>query len=346
MTAIDPKGGSVEARVPGQGPVLALCGGVGGAKLALGLYDVLPPGDLIIAVNTGDDFEHIGLHVSPDIDTVLYTLSGLNDRERGWGRAGETWQFMAALKQVGGESWFQLGDRDLALHVERTHRLRSGTALGAISADFAARFGITAQIVPMSDDPVATMIDTPEETLPFQRYFVERRCEPVVKAVRFAGADQARPHPVFISALASNTLRAIVICPSNPYLSVDPILAIPGVRAALAATATPVVAVSPIIAGKAVKGPTAKIMAELGVPLTSAAIAQHYRDLIDGLVLDDADAAQAASLGVATHVTHTLMTTSADRCALACRVLDFADHLTATRELPVSAAAHSKRSIA
>jgi LPPG:FO 2-phospho-L-lactate transferase len=314
-----------------RGRVLALCGGVGGAKLALGLYDVLDSDDLIVAVNTGDDFQHIGLHVSPDIDTVLYTLAGLNDRERGWGRAGESWQFMDALAQIGGEGWFMLGDKDLALHVERTHRLRSGATLGAVTADFARRLGISARIVPMSNDPVATVIETPDGALPFQRYFVERRCEPEVIAVRFDGADRARPHPDLIDALADPTLRAIVICPSNPYLSVDPMLAIPALRDALAAATPPIVAVSPIIAGKAVKGPTAKIMGELGIPATSVAIARHYRDFIDGLVLDGADAEQTVDLGVAAHLTRTLMLTADDRRTLARQTLAFADRLAGTR---------------
>ena len=308
-----------------SGRVLALCGGVGGAKLAAGLQDILPAEDLIVAVNTGDDFTHLGLHVSPDIDTVLYTLSGLNDQQRGWGRSGETWQFMESMKQIGGEDWFLLGDKDLALHIQRTHRLRSGATLGDITAEFAKRLGIGAAIVPMSDDSVETMIETTEGMLPFQRYFVEKRCEPIIRALHFAGADRAAPHPVFAQALADPTLRAIVICPSNPYLSIDPILAVPGVRKALDTASAPVIAVSPIIAGKAVKGPTAKIMAELGVPATSAAIAQHYRGLIDGIVIDVADAAQAATIDIPAHVTPTLMMTADDRCNLARDVLAFAD---------------------
>ena len=214
--------------------VLALCGGVGGAKLALGLYRVLAPGRLTVAINTGDDFEHLGLHVSPDIDTVTYTLAGLNDTERGWGLADESWNFMAALGRLGGEKWFNLGDRDLATHVLRTIQLKEGRSLSEITAGFAARLGIDAHLLPMSDDPVRTKVSTPEGELDFQRYFVERQCAPEVRAIAFEGVADARPHPALMQALADSSLAAIVICPSNPYLSVDPLLALPGLREALA----------------------------------------------------------------------------------------------------------------
>jgi LPPG:FO 2-phospho-L-lactate transferase len=312
-----------------RGSVLALCGGVGGAKLALGLYTTLGPHELIVAVNTGDDFEHLGLNISPDIDTVLYTLGGLADQERGWGRSDESWRFMEALRGLGGEDWFQLGDRDLATHVERTRWLRSGRTLTAFVAHAARAFGIDAAILPMTDDRVRTVVETDEGDLEFQRYFVERRCAPAVRALRFDGVDRARPGAGFFSALASPDLRAIVICPSNPYLSVDPILALPGVRAALANAAAPVIAVSPIIGGQAIKGPTVKIMDELRIPRTSAAIAAHYRGLIDGLVIDEADRADVGALDVPALATRTMMRELCGRVSLAEDVLVFAAQLAA-----------------
>jgi LPPG:FO 2-phospho-L-lactate transferase len=308
------------------GRVVALCGGVGGAKLAFGLHRALRA-DLTVVVNTGDDFEHLGLHVSPDLDTVLYTLGGLASRERGWGREDESWNFMEALRQLGSETWFQLGDRDLALHVERTRRLAAGCSLTEFTEGVAARLGIAARILPMCDDPIRTVLATSEGLLPFQRYFVERRCGPPVHHIRFKGIAEARPSEAALEALAAHDLRAIVICPSNPYLSVDPILAAPGIRRRVEDAVVPVVAVSPIIGGRAVKGPTDKIMAELGVAATSEAIARHYAGLIDGLVIDVADAADAASVGCPVHVVPTLMTTDADRDRLAAEVLGFADRL-------------------
>ena len=317
-----------------RGPVLALCGGIGGAKLALGLYRHLAPGALSVAVNTGDDFEHLGLHISPDIDTVLYTLSGTDNPDTGWGRADETWTFMAALEALGGETWFRLGDGDLALHVERTRRLGAGESLSEVCAAFARRFGLDARILPMTGDPLRTVVHTPDGPLPFQHYFVRKRCEPRVTGVTFAGAEAARPNPEILRALADPALGAVVICPSNPYLSIDPILAVPGMRIALGACPAPVVAVSPLVGGRAVKGPTAKIMAELGVPVTNAAIAAHYEGLIDGLVLDRADRAEAAEIAVPALVTETVMTSLEDRIALAAAALGFAAELDGRRDAP------------
>lgn len=312
------------AAAPGR--VLALCGGVGGAKLALGLDAVLA-GRLTLIVNTGDDFEHLGLHVSPDLDTVLYTLTGLNDAERGWGRANESWNFMSALGELGGEDWFALGDRDLAVHVERTRRLRAGETLTSITAHLARRLEVRAEIVPMTDAPVRTIVHTLEGALPFQEYFVRHRCEPVTTGVSFAGATEARPSTALLAAIADPGLAAIVICPSNPYLSIDPILAVPGIREAVRRAAVPVIAVSPIISGLAVKGPTAKIMTELGIGITSGAIAGHYGGLIDGLIIDTADAADADRVGVAVEVSNTLMKSIDDRRRLAQAVLAFAARL-------------------
>ena len=311
-----------------DGKVLALCGGIGGAKLALGLYRVLDAGQLTVVVNTGDDFEHQGLNISPDLDTALYTLGGVADPERGWGRAQETWQFMESVRAMGGETWFQLGDRDLAMHVLRTQWLKAGKSLSAFAAEMARHFGISARIRPMSDAPVSTIVETVEGDLPFQHYFVKRRCEPVVRAIRFAGAKMAAPAVGVLDAINDEALRAIVICPSNPYLSVDPILSIPGIAAALSTAAVPVIAVSPIIGGQAVKGPTAKIMAELGLAVSNDAIAAHYRGLIDGLVIDEADAADRDKVDLRVLVTRTLMRDIADRERLARDVVTFADSLS------------------
>ena len=304
--------------------VVALCGGIGGAKLALGLYRTLAPHSLTVVVNTGDDFEHLGLTICPDMDTVAYTLAGLSDRDRGWGLAGESWSFMEALKRLGGEDWFLLGDHDLATHVQRTARLRGGHALSDVCREFAARLGIAARLLPATDDPLRTMVLTPEGRLAFQTYFVARRCVPEVIGIAFDGADRARLQPEVAAALASDDVEAIVICPSNPYLSVDPILAIPGFREALAAAPAPVVAVSPVVGGRAIKGPTAKIMRELGRPVTVAVIAAHYHGLLDGLVVDQADAAGLPSLDLPTIATQTVMSSMDDRDALARTVLAFA----------------------
>jgi LPPG:FO 2-phospho-L-lactate transferase len=321
----------MNASAPGlhsqDGPVLALSGGIGGAKLALGLSRVLPAGKLVVIANTGDDFEHLGLSISPDLDTLMYTLAGIDNPEAGWGLRSETWNFMTALDALGGEAWFRLGDRDLATHVERTRRLKAGESLSRITEDFCRRLGVPTKILPMSDDEVRTRVRTAEGWLDFQDYFVRRRCEPVVTELFYEGAVAARAQPEFLSMLADPRLRAVVICPSNPFLSIDPILALPGVRAALAVCPAPVVAVSPIIAGRAVKGPTAKMMAELGLPVAAAAVAKHYGDLLDGYLVDHGDAATAACPGVEVASAATLMTTLAAREALAREVLTFADSL-------------------
>ncbi len=310
-----------------DGPVLALSGGVGGAKLALGLYRILPPDRLTIIANTGDDFEHLGLAISPDLDTLLYTLSGQDNPELGWGRRGETWNFMAALEALGGETWFRLGDGDLATHVERTRRLKAGESLSAITDDFRRRLGIAAHLVPMSDDPVQTRLRTPDGWLDFQDYFVRLRCAPAISELAFAGAETSRPHPEFLAALTDPALRLVVICPSNPFISIDPILAVPGIRAALRECRAPVVAVSPIIAGKAVKGPTAKMMAELGLPVDAATVARHYGDILDLYIADEEDAAALAGLDMPVVLTRTLMQTLADREALARTVLTAAERV-------------------
>lgn len=311
----------------GQGSWVALCGGVGGAKLALGLARVLPPETLTIIVNTGDDFEHVGLHVSPDIDTVLYTLAGLANPAQGWGLAGETWGFMAALERLGGPTWFRLGDHDLATHVTRTERLRRGETLADVTDHLRRRLGIGPAVVPMSSDPVRTEVETDAGLLAFQTYFVERRCEPRVRRIHCSGAAQARPAPAALSALARPDLAGIIVCPSNPWLSIDPLLAIPGLRRAIETARAPRVVVSPLVAGQAVKGPTAKIMAELGLRLDIAAIRDHYGRILDGLVIDHADAAEAPGLGLPVEVTGTIMRSLEDRVALAQATIAFCRRL-------------------
>ncbi len=304
--------------------IIALSGGVGGAKLALGLARVMPPEELVVVVNTGDDFEHLGLSISPDIDTVAYTLAGLANRELGWGRHDETWSFMETMEALGGETWFRLGDRDVALHVERTRRLGRGESLSAVTADLCRRLGIRSRVIPMSDDPVRTRLRTEGGWLDFQEYFVHRRCEPVVHELLFQGAGAARAHPEFLAALADPALQAIVICPSNPFISVEPILAIPGVRHAMIDSPAPIIAVSPIIAGQAVKGPTAKMMKELGLDPSAGTVAQRYHDLLDGYVIDHADMSEVVSIDARVTLAQTLMRTMEDREALARTVLDAA----------------------
>ena len=312
---------------------LALSGGVGGAKLALGLAHAMAPEDLLVVANTGDDFEHLGLLICPDIDTVAYTLAGVSNPETGWGRAGETWSFMEAQAALGGETWFRLGDRDLAVHLERTRRTAAGETLSAVTADLARRLGGRARIAPMSDRPVRTIVETPDGPLPFQHYFVREQCRPRVTGFRFEGAAAATPSPAFAAALAGGP-EAAVICPSNPFISIDPILAVPGVRAALGHRKTPVVAVSPIVGGRAIKGPTAKMMTELGLAGGAVEVAAHYNGLINGFVLDHSDANSAAAverIGLAVLVTGTVMQSLDDKTRLAREVLAFARSIAATR---------------
>ncbi len=307
---------------------LALTGGVGGAKLALGLSRLLEPDQLRFVVNTGDDFDHLGLHISPDIDTLIYTLAGLCNTETGWGRANESWQFMTALSQLNGEDWFRLGDRDLAMHIERTRRLAAGMDLTRVIRELAGALGVRHPILPMTDDPVRTTVDTAQGELAFQHYFVRDRCAPAVTGVRFVGAEQARLSPSLSEALRDPALAGVIVCPSNPYLSIDPILSVPPLRAALTNLQVPVVAVSPIVAGAAIKGPTAKMMRELDIPNTAVEIARYYRSWIDGFILDEADRAledEVQALGLATVVTRTVMVSLEDRVALAREALQLID---------------------
>src|SRR5271155_266071 len=304
--------------------VVALSGGIGGAKLALGLSRIMPAGNLLVVANVGDDFEHLGLHISPDTDTLMYTLAGLDNTKLGWGRQDETWSFMETLNALGGDNWFRLGDRDLAVHVERTARLRRGETLSAITADFCRRLGVGPRVLPATDDPVCTKLRTDEGWLDFQDYFVRLQCRPVVRELAFAGAEDARPHPDLLTALRDEHLRAVIICPSNPFISVEPILAVPGLRQALSVSAAPIIAVSPIIGGRAGKGPTAKMMGELGMIPSAAAVAERYGDLIDGYVMDVADAEEAAHVTPKVTLAPTLMTNLAEREQLAPVVLEAA----------------------
>lgn len=300
---------------------LAITGGVGGAKLALGLSHLLPPEEIAFAVNTGDDFEHLGFAISPDIDTLTYTLSDLANKKEGWGRKDETWAFMDALESLGGETWFRLGDRDLALHAYRSAALKAGRSLTEVTGEIAARLGIPYSILPMSDDPVRTTVLTPDGPLAFQHYFVRDRCAPAVTGFEFQGADSARLNPRIEALLPE--LKGIIICPSNPFVSVDPLLTISDTRARLASLDIPVVAVSPIVGGIAIKGPTAKMMAELNIPSTADAVAGHYAGLIDGFLLDEQDAVLHGSLDVPSSVAQSVMVTLDDRIGLARATLEF-----------------------
>ena len=306
------------------GPVLALSGGVGGAKLCLGLDDRLPAGQLHIACNTGDDFEHLGLTICPDIDTVLYTLGGVSNPEQGWGLAGETWQVLAALERLGADSWFRLGDRDLATHLWRAGELAQGRALSAVTADLARRLGVCATVYPMSDDPVRTSVHTAEGTLPFQHYFVREQCRPAVQGFSFAGIDSAGLQPDLAALCTSGSLAGVIICPSNPFVSIDPILQLDSFWQTLRESRVPVVAVAPIVGGQALKGPAAKMMAELALPVTATGVASHYAQRYPGLiktfVVDHSDATLAPAiqeLGMEVEVTATIMRERADKQALA-----------------------------
>lgn len=310
------------------GKVLALSGGVGGAKLALGLHDLLPAGNLHALVNTADDFRHLGLYICPDIDTLLYTLSGRADTVRGWGVADESWRVLDELAALGGETWFQLGDRDLATHLWRTQRLAAGADLPAVTAELAAAMGIGSAIHPMTADRVATRVQTGMGELAFQHYFVREQCAPAVSGFRFDGIEAARPNAQVLAMLARGEFEAVVICPSNPYVSIDPILRLPGLWQALRDSPAAVTLVSPIVAGAALKGPAAKMMSELGVPVTALGVAGHYTRNYPGLVryfvIDDSDATLAPDierLGLETIVRPTVMQTLNDKRRLAGDIL-------------------------
>lgn len=307
--------------------IVALAGGVGGARLAVGLAAVLPPQRLAFVVNTGDDFEHLGFAISPDLDTVTYTLAGVHNPVAGWGRAQETWNFMSAIERLGGDTWFRLGDRDLAVHVLRTQALRRGVSLSEITRTLVARFGIRHAIIPMSDSAVRTRVRTDRGELSFQDYFVRLGCRPRVNGFRFAGSRNARVPSVLRRVIRSGKVQAAVICPSNPYVSIAPILSVPAIRAWMRQRDFPVVAVSPIVGGAALKGPAAKMMRELGSAATALGVVQHYGNRVDGWVIDRQDAGLKRPIergGKAVLVTDTVMTTRSKSARLAKRVVAFA----------------------
>jgi len=306
--------------------VILLCGGVGGAKLALGLDRLLSPGDLTIIVNTGDDFDHLGLRICPDLDTVLYTLAGVVHPEQGWGRADETFVMLDELVRRGGPAWFRVGDRDLALHLQRSLRWRRGDRLTEITADLASQFAVRSTILPMTDSVVATRLETAEGVLDFQDYFVRRRCAPVVRQIHYDGASSASMSTELLQALASPRLERIIIAPSNPLLSIAPILSIPGMLDRLRWRGVPIVAVAPLIGGRAIKGPTAKLMQELGLRGGVVGVhefyAKQYPDVIDAMLIDEADVREASRSGCLVASTNTLMQTMDDRLRVAQSVLE------------------------
>ena len=298
--------------------IVTLSGGVGGAKLVDGLSQLLLPENLTIIVNTGDDFEHFGLYISPDLDTVCYTLAGLANPETGWGRHEESFHVLENLQKLGGPGWFHLGDRDLATHIERTRRLREGQSLSRITHDFCHAWGVRQPILPMSDEPVRTIVHTMEgDELTFQEYFVHRKCEPKVRRFRLSGIEIARPAPGVLEAIEQ--ADAVVICPSNPWVSIDPIITIGGLKPALARKL--VVAVSPIIGGQTVKGPAAKMYTELGIQPSAQVVAFHYGKLLSGFILDRVDAKLVSNISIPTLITNILMKNQEDRRRLAQDVL-------------------------
>lgn len=301
--------------------ILAIAGGVGGAKLATGLQAIAGPGRLTVVVNTGDDFEHWGLTICPDLDTVTYNLAGIHNPETGWGRANETFFALDTMSQLGGEDWFRLGDQDLALHLRRTEWLRQGVSLTEVTDRLRRSLGIASAILPMSDDPVRTLVHTDEGDLPFQHYFVRRRCEPIVIDISFVGAGQARLNPALVEAVEQADL--IVLCPSNPYLSIDPILAVSGMARLLRRAGAPIIAVSPIVGGQAVKGPAAKLMREMGQMVSPITVVDHFDGMLSGFVLDQADAAVRQAIDVPVLVTDTLMTDLPAKARLAQETLRF-----------------------
>jgi len=303
--------------------VVALAGGVGGAKLVFGLAKCLAHTDLTIIVNTGDDFKHFGLHISPDVDTVCYTLAGLANPDTGWGLANETWQVLSALEKLAAPTWFQLGDKDLATHLERTRRFQQGDSLSEITQDFCKKWGVQCKVLPMSNDPVQTLVHTEDnEIISFQEYFVKRNFLPKVRKFEFAGIEKANPTPGLIESILAADL--IIFCPSNPFVSIDPILEVRGVRAALENKV--VIAVSPIVGGKALKGPAAKMFLELGINPSVMSIADHYNQILTGLVIDTKDADEISNDNhsrIIYYETNAIMKDEDDRIRLACEVIEF-----------------------
>jgi len=303
-----------------MGRIVALCGGVGGAKLADGLQQCLAPGTLEIIVNTGDDFEHRGLPICPDLDTVLYTLAGVANAEQGWGRANESWQVQAEWQALGIDTWFQLGDRDIALHLHRRELQSQGMTLTQIARILALEMRVPSALLPMCDEPAPTVVLTEQGEMSFQEYFVKHRCRPAAHGFRYGAEERATLTPEVRGALRNEGLEGIVLCPSNPYLSIIPMLRVPGLRELLVCAQVPVVAVSPLIGGAAVKGPAAKIMQELELDVNALEIAKGYRDFLDLMLIDEQDAALIGSRKAddpALEVAPILMRTPEDRRRLA-----------------------------
>jgi LPPG:FO 2-phospho-L-lactate transferase len=318
-----------------NGPrVVALAGGVGGAKLAAGLQEVLPPGALSVIVNTGDDFDHWGLTVCPDLDTVMYNLAGMQNPETGWGRAGDSFATLGAMDRLGGEDWFRIGDCDLAVHLRRSSWLREGIGLTEVTERLRRMLGIASAILPMCDQPVRTLVHTDEGDLPFQHYFVRRRCEPCVMDLTYVGAPEAQISDAVHTALVRADV--IVFCPSNPYLSIDPILSVSGMRRLLRRLRVPKIAVSPIIGGQALKGPAAKMMREMGKEVSALTVSVHFLDLLTGFVLDATDADLVDHLPVPALAVDTVMTDLASKARLAQEVLGYAlaQRVTHRQSLP------------
>ncbi len=309
---------------------LALSGGIGGAKLALGLSHSLPESSLTVIANTGDDFEHLGLSISPDLDTLLYTLADLNNTELGWGRRDESWNFADACEQLGLDTWFRLGDRDLAMHVYRSQRLKQGATLSQVSSELCSRFKLKTRIVPMSDAAVRTMVVSDRGVLPFQEYFVKYRCQPIVSAIHFDGIETARPAPGFLHCLDDEHLQAIIICPSNPFLSVQPVLALPGLQEKIKASGRPVIVISPIVQGQSLKGPTAKLMRELNLECSVKTIAELYQNIATAIVIDRRDEAatdELQTLGLKVFSENIVMNSLQDKIELARAVINISHSL-------------------
>jgi len=311
---------------PVKGNYVALTGGVGGAKLVLGLSRILDDSQLTAIVNTGDDFRHLKLPICPDLDTLMYTLAGEVNPETGWGCRDETWEYMQALERHGAATWFRIGDRDLATHLMRKQLLKEHSTLTEVTQTLCSQRSIQTRILPMSDQPVHTQVITDQGRLDFQHYFVRDRAEPVVREIEFSGAENATLTPAVLATLSDPNLAAIIIAPSNPYLSIDPILAVPGMRAALQASTAPIVAVSPIVGGAALKGPTAKIMRELGIEPSSAAVSRHYNGLLDGFIIDECDRKMVPGVekpGLSVGIYDTIMQSLEDKIRLARETLEF-----------------------
>ena len=305
--------------------IVALCGGIGGSKLALGLNNVLDQKNLSIITNTGDDFLYLGFYICPDIDTVIYTLAGVNNKETGWGREDETWKTLDVLEELGADTWFQLGDKDLALHLFRSKEKRNGELLTTITRKITNKFGLKTNVLPMSNHPVQTFLETEDGEMTFQDYFVRNKCKPKVKNILFKSKKPVATDAVKRSLMDKN-LDGIVFCPSNPYLSIDPILSIDRIRKSIENQKKPRIAISPIVGHDSVKGPTSKLMKEMGVEVSSLSIAKHYKGLIDGIVIDHEDENEAQKIremGIEVKLSKIIVETKEEKMRLAKESLEF-----------------------